>query len=437
MRLLILLLAVGTALGAETLQLSLQRAVEIALAPEGATRAQLAAETIQAANARAKQSRAALLPNVDGALAYRDQTVNLGAVGITFPSVPGFAFNPIVGPFSVFDIRGNLTQSVFDFAAIRRFQAGRLGIEAAKADNQVARDEVADTVARAYLAALRTEASYETQKSNVELSERLLRLAKSKKDAGSGTAIEVTRAQVQLANDKQRLFVTRSDADRALLRLGRAMGLNLDVVLQLSDKMIYKPFDRSEMGKALETARATRPVLDAQAKREETARLNYDATKFERLPSVGFFADYGTIGASAASNHPTHTYGMAVKLPVFDGGRRDARRAESFSQLRQEQIRTRDAREQVELDVRLAIGSLLSAEGQVDVAKEGLQLATTELAQAQRRYEGGGASSLEITDAQTRLQRARDNQIAAIYNHNLARIELATATGKIQESVAR
>ena len=38
-----------------------------------------------------------------------------------------------------------------------------------------------------------------------------------------------------------------------------------------------------------------------------------------------------------------------------------------------------------------------------------------------------------MTDAQTRLDRARDNQIAALYNYNLARLDLATATGSIVE----
>ena len=45
------------------------------------------------------------------------------------------------------------------------------------------------------------------------------------------------------------------------------------------------------------------------------------------------------------------------------------------------------------------------------------------------------AVPLEVTDAQTRLDRARDNQIAALYNHNLARLELAAAIGNIQEYV--
>ena len=99
-----------------------------------------------------------------------------------------------------------------------------------------------------------------------------------------------------------------------------------------------------------------------------------------------------------------------MRVPLFDGGRRDARRAESASQYRAEQVRTNDLKEQIELDVRLALDELQSADDEVKVAKEGLELAENELAQARRRYEAGVATSLEVTDAQTRLERARDNQ---------------------------
>jgi outer membrane protein TolC len=133
--------------------------------------------------------------------------------------------------------------------------------------------------------------------------------------------------------------------------------------------------------------------------------------------------------------HPTYTMGVSLRVPVFDGGRREGRRGESFSQYRQEQIRTRDLGQQIELQVRVALESLRSAAAEVDAAREGLMLAENELAQAQRRYEAGVGTSVEVTDAQTRLQRARDNQVISLYDHNLARLDLATATGAIGEYV--
>jgi outer membrane protein TolC len=97
--------------------------------------------------------------------------------------------------------------------------------------------------------------------------------------------------------------------------------------------------------------------------------------------------------------------------------------------------KTRALREQIELDVRLALDALHSAEEQVKVARDGLQLAENELAQARRRYDAGVSYSLEVTDAQTRLERARDNQTEALYNYNLARIDLEQAMGRVRSSV--
>jgi len=130
----------------------------------------------------------------------------------------------------------------------------------------------------------------------------------------------------------------------------------------------------------------------------------------------------------------TRHYGISVRVPVFDGGRRDARRAEANSQYRQEKVRTSDLRQQIELEVRLALDALHSADDQVKVAKDGLALSEREFEQARRRYEAGVATSVEVTDAQTRLERARDNYTAALYAHNIARIDLAASRGRVAEA---
>jgi outer membrane protein TolC len=215
----------------------------------------------------------------------------------------------------------------------------------------------------------------------------------------------------------------------------RAMGLKLDADIRLIDKLDYKPADIGSIADALGAAREIRAELKAQKDREASARLSYTAVKAERLPSVGASADYGTIGSEVIGAQPTYSYGLSVRVPVFDGGKREARRAESLSQYRQEQTRTRDLEQQVELDVRLAFDSIRSAATETETAREGVALSENELAQARRRYQAGVANALEVTDAQTRLDRARDNLINALYDYNVARIDLATATGRIREYV--
>lgn len=211
--------------------------------------------------------------------------------------------------------------------------------------------------------------------------------------------------------------------------------MRLDTELELTDKLQFTPVDAVTLEQAREQALKERPDFMAQHQREDTARLSASASKMERLPSVAAFGDYGTVGTGTSSLLPTRTVGISVRVPIFDGGRRDARRAEAASQYRSEQTRTRDLKEQIELDVRLALDQLHSAEEQVKVAAEGLALANSEMTQARRRFDAGVAVTLEVTDAQTRLAKAQDNQTAALYKYNVARVDLAQAMGKIRSVV--
>jgi outer membrane protein TolC len=423
------------------LQLSLKRAVEIALAPDGNNRVQLAAESIRIAEGRSAEARAAFLPTVDGTASYRNFTQNLAAFGISSQSfgLPGviLPIPTIVGPINVYDIRLSGSLNLFDFSSIRRYQAERAAVQAAKADAQGTKDQVADQVARAYMTVIRAEAGLEAAQTNVKLSEELLRLAQNQKTAGTGTGIEVVRAQSQLANDRQALEIARNDVDRDRLNLLRLMGVRLDGTVELSDRMTYTPIEVVSPEQGWKTAQDNRADLKAQQERENSARLSYSATKWESAPSIGASGDYGTIGAQTDHLLPTHTAQIALRVPIFDGGRRQARRAESLAEYHQEQIRARDLRQQAELEIRQALDAIRSAQAEVAAAEEGLKLADQELAQARRRYQAGVTTSVEVTDAQARLERARQNQVNALFNYNIARVDLSSATGTIQEFVNR
>jgi len=398
---------------------------------------QLSGEAVRQAQSRSAQARAAFLPDIEASVSDRNSTVNLAGNGLTdiVLPVPGFRFPSLVGPFSTMDARITASQSVFDFASIKRFQSSRSGLSAAKSEFESARDEVAAQVARAYLSAIRADAYVNSAQANVALSQAVLTEAEDQKKAGTGTGMEITRARVQLANDQQRLLVARNARNSAHLQLLRAINLPLETEIELTDKLGYLPVDLVTLEEAKSQALAGRADLRAQQQREATAKLSFSAIKFERLPAVSAFGDYGTTGPGADNLLPTRTYGITLRLPLFDGARREARTAESASQYRAEKIRTRDLIEQIKMELSLAIDALQSAELQVKVAKEGLGLAEDELTQARRRYEAGVAIGLEVTDAQTRLERARDNQTEALYGYNLARIDLGKAMGAIRRTI--
>ncbi len=418
------------------LPLSLKRAVELALTNDGNARVALAQELIEQARTQQAIAKSVFLPNLDGSVAERRQVSNLQAVGFNFKlPIPGFSIPSIVGPFSVFDARVTAQQSIFNFSDYRKYQAAKISATAVRTDADATRNSVSDEVARNYLTCLLADANRATAQANVELSGVLLKLAGQQKDAGTGTGIEVTRAQVQLANDRQSLIRADNDRSRAILQLLKTIGLKMDAPVELTTKLDLKKTDDVSSDVLVEQARKARPELKTERQRQDAARLTITSVKDERLPSVGAQADYGTIGSDVGSAHPTYTMGISLRVPIFDGGRREARISQSLSQYHQEEIRLRDLDRQVELQVRTALEALHSATAEVQAANEGQALSENELAQARRRYEAGVSTSIEVTDAQTRLQRARDNLVKALYDHNVARLDLATATGTIAEYV--
>jgi len=135
-------------------------------------------------------------------------------------------------------------------------------------------------VARAYLAAVKADTDVETVQANVTLSEALLTQANNQKAAGTGTGIEITRARVQLANDRQQLLVAQNARRAAHLHLLRVMGLRLDTEIELTDPLEYAPVDAMTLEQAAHQALHERADLEAQKRREENSRLSAGPSAF-------------------------------------------------------------------------------------------------------------------------------------------------------------
>ena len=121
-------LIAGT-LAAEPLQLSLKRAVELAMSPEGSTRVQLSAEALEQARLRSAGNRARRCCRISpGRSTSRTRRATWRRSASASPSpIPGFSIPTFVGPFNTLDARVSGTQSVFDFSSIRRYQASKSG----------------------------------------------------------------------------------------------------------------------------------------------------------------------------------------------------------------------------------------------------------------------------------------------------------------------
>jgi len=409
-----------------TLELSLEKAIEIATSTQGNASVQLARESVHFAHARFAEVRADLLPRVEGTVTEQNQTINLRALGVQFPPSPLFTVPHSVGPYYIFDARPRLTLTLLNLGAIRRSQAARSDVRVAEAESDSARERVAGVVARLYAAALRANADVETAKMNVSLAEALRDVASHRESVGEATGIDTTRAELSVARNQQKFLAAQTALTRANLDLISALNIGWNTTLKLAGQLGTKNTDTVTPEQAMEAALKSRADFALQRGKLESAQLSHSAARFERFPSAAGYADYGIL-----SGVLTHTVGVTVSVPLFDT-RVDALRAEASSLVRQEEIRERDLKNHVELEVWKALATLSSAQSQIQVAERAVGLAEDELGRARRRYEAGLANNADVVDAEVRLENARNDRIAALYDSTAAYIDLAEAMGTIK-----
>lgn len=404
------------------LKLSLREAMDAAVNQNPTVR--LFQERIRQAQDVANTQLGELLPNLSGTVSGARRRFFTGSFGGS-PTV--------VGPRDFYEARAFLTQNVFSLSLIQKWQAAKAGVKVAGLDAEVTKRDTMATTGLIYLEALRAQAAVVARTADVVLNKELLRLATERKSAGMATSLDVTRAKVQLENEKQRLLVAENERDRAKLNLIRSMGLSFDVRLELTDEMKMVPVSEQSIVEALQVANENRTELKAQKNRERLASLTLSSVTNERVPSIQALGDVGLIGNQIPNVLTTDNVQVLMRVPIFDGGQREGRISESRSKVRQEAIRTQDVQYQVALEVRDALLTIHSAKQQVAVAEEGLKLALTELELSRERFAVGVATNIEVTDSQTRVAQARDNLIEGLFTFNASRLSLARAQGQLEK----
>ena len=390
------------------------------------------------AEARVRQRRADLLPNLSAFANQSGHTFNTATFGIDFPAPPGQPplFNPagqVEGPVNLVDIRGRVQQNLLDFGAIGRVKSAQAQARSSNADAEASAEQAATIATTTYVRAMRADADLRARQADTVLATELLRIAQSQLQAGTGVGLDVTRARAQLAATRANLISSRNARDHAHLDLLRSLALPVGTDVTLSDSLSPAAPRQTLPDEAslVDQAIRNRPDLIAEEERVRAAKQGLSAIKAERLPTLGLVADDGVIGKTGGKLLTTYTWGVQLTLPIFDGFRREARVQEQRSMLKEAEIRRRDLEQQAEADVRGALLDLSNAQEQVAAATERLQLAEQELSQARDRFNAGVAGNADVVNASLALTASRTLVNDAETAYQLARVALARATGSV------
>ena len=385
----------------------------------------------EAAGTRMRRLSAALLPRVNAQTYANVQNRDLRAFGISLPGMP-----EVVGPFSNYDIRIYGQQNIVDLQSLHGLRASEHALDAGKLDYRDARDLIVRAVAALYLNAESAAARTAAAQSRVDDSTTLLKLATDKHDAGTATGVDVLRAQVQLANDRQALLIAQNQSKQWMLALARNLGMSPGAPLELAETLQFQPLPGHPAESLVPAALAVRADYLSLATQRQGLVEQQRANHARSYPRLSINGNFGGIGRSIGGLQPTGLIQGQVDFTLFDRDR-DGEAQEIAGKIKSIDDRIADLKRGIEEDVRLALLNLDSAAEQVDVAQQGQDLARRELQMAEDRFQQGTANNVEVVTAQDELSRAQENYILAVSSHVDAKFALARALGDTEKNVAQ
>jgi outer membrane protein TolC len=417
---------------AGVLRLSLQDAIDRGLRQN--LGALLSSSDVQSARGQRWEQLSALLPHVVASPYVDVSKSNLSEVGFSFRA-PGLTFPTSVGPFSYFDARVNVTQSLLDWKAISNARAAGQSLKSSRYTYKDARDLVVLAVGFSYLQAVSDQARIETAEAQVKSAQAIYNRASDQVNAGTSPAIDGLRAKVELQTRQQQLIQARNDFAIQNLAVGRVIGLAPGQEFELTDQALYQPFEGPSVEECLRRAYSTRSDYQAAMAEVSAAEFSRHAAVAGYFPSLSFSGDIGKGGQHPSTATQVFDVRGTLSIPIFQGGSVHGSVLQADAKLTQSRERLANLRGEIDSEVRTALLNLQSSAEQVEVARSNIELAEAALTQSTDRFSAGVADTVEVVQAQQTVASAHEQYIASLYSYNYAKISLARSLGSAETTV--
>jgi len=415
--------AVGSRAAAQTDQrLTIRDAEAIAL--QNHPRVKAAQLNVSAASEVPREVRSAYLPNVIGSMTGADAPTGtrIAAGAINNPTIlsryaNGFSANQLITDFGR---TANLAKSA------------DLQADAANASAQATRASVLLQVNQTYYAALRAQALLNVAKETVSARQLVLDQVTALMNSKLKSALDLSFAQVNLAQARLDEIQAQNNLDAAFARLSAALGYSDSRKFELVDEPLPPP-PPNDLPTLVNNALKERPEVISSHFQSAAAEKLVQAEKDLNRPTITARADIGyTPFHTAGLTNFYADAGINVSLPILNGHLFRYRAAEAQFRAQASQQNSTDVENQVKEDVRVAWLNANTAYQRLGVTAQLVKQAREAFEFARVRYLVGLSSIIELSQAQLNLTSAEITDTSAQYDYQIARKTLDYQTGLLR-----
>ncbi len=341
---------------------------------------------------------------------------------------------------------------IFDAKATKELKASRLGIDLSKVVGDKVVQGIILGVKKAYFAYLQSLRAYEIQKSIHKKYETKLKLAQKLFKNGSRPMLDVSKSQVDLANSQLDLNKAKNWKEKLKRNLFDAMGLeassDYDIV---PEEFEILPVLSTSLKNINILAEIYSPDIRMVKIQKRIAKINVEAKKAGHLPVVNLSMGVGYklekfygIGSGKFNKNVDSDEWLPVvyvlfnsTIPIYSGGAISSMVDASRSNYNKVVYEEKEIRARVKADIRDSYHRLSEIQKQIEVSKLVIKNAERHLLLAQRSYEYGASSILNLQDAELGVQNAKMGAVKYKYDYLLTLARLCSIAGVKENMICK
>ncbi len=304
--------------------------------------------------------------------------------------------------------------------------------EARGLDAERTKEETVHRVLSAYLDVLTAKEFARVAEQGVADAREHLRIAEALEGAGMGLASEVLRARVFLARAESGLVTAGSRLNLARTALGLAMGEKGGARVDAAGPLPPLP-EPGSLDARIAALGASRADLRAFSSRIANAETNVTYERSGYLPAVGAMGAWQVDAHDGPFEPDNRTWKVGVGLTwnIFDGLRREAAVGKAVEERARAKAQYRGAGDVAAFEVTRAYLSVEEASRRAAIARAALASAEEGMRLVGKRYENQRARMIDVLDAQSALDGARADLVAAENDVLASRAALELASGTL------
>lgn len=433
-----ILLIIVTFTQAETLNLTLEKAKEIAFANNPGLK--LAREGIRKSSQQVIEARGNLLPTVS-AFSSLQHAWELATMVMNNPFSPaGGKLYFKMGSENTIASGINISQPVYTGGLIMNsYKISKLGYTITESQLKATEQKILSDVTSSYYGVLFMNSTLAVSEEALQSSEENLNQVTQYFNVGKSSRFDVLRAEVQVANMKPMVISTINNLKLAESHLRMVIGINDSIDFNYTEKLelVYSELTEKSLNVLIDLALTSRPEIVMMDNQKYIAQKQVSMSRAAFIPSVMFGTAYQYQGQrddfkfTGDDFFKSFNSSVSISIPIFNGMKSSAKYQQAKIAVKETEHQTESLVNGIKLEVKAAYFSIQEAMEKVQTQQKTIEQAKEAQRLARLLYSEGSSTQLDVINADLAVQQAQMNYQQSLFEYNVALANLKKAINQL------